>query len=40
MRPLIDIMTSNFNFTALEALEKKNADIPTFRREALKEKFC
>ncbi len=39
MRPLLDIMSSNFNLNALELLEKKNTDLPTFRREALQEKF-
>lgn len=40
MRPLLDIMTSNFNLNALEQLETKGQDLPVFRKEALNEKFC
>lgn len=39
MRPLLDMMSSNFNLHALEQLEKKNADVPAFRKDALQEKF-
>jgi hypothetical protein len=35
MKPLLDIMTSNYNLNALENLEKKNPDLPSFRKEAL-----
>ena len=40
MKPLVDMMTSNFNLNALELLEAKGQDLPIFRREALMEKFC
>jgi hypothetical protein len=40
MRPLIDMMSSNFNLHALEQLQAKGQDLPVFRREALQEKFC
>jgi len=40
MKPLVDMMTSNFNLNALELLEAKGQDLPVFRKEALSEKFC
>ena len=32
MKPLLDIMSSNYNLNNLELLEKKNPDLPSFRR--------
>ena len=40
MKPLIEIMNSNYNLNAFEQIEKKNSDLPTFRGEALREKYC
>jgi len=40
MKPLMDMLTSNFNMNALEQLELKDKELPIFRREALVEKFC
>jgi uncharacterized coiled-coil protein SlyX len=40
MKPLMDMLTSNFNMNALEQLELKDKELPVFRREALVEKFC
>ena len=40
MKPLIEIMNSNYNLNAFEQIEKKNSDLPTFRGEAnLKDVF-
>lgn len=39
MQPLVELMSSNYNFNALEQMEKKYTDMPSFRREALSEKF-
>ena len=39
MKPLLDLMTSNYNLNNLELLEKKNPDLPSFRRLALQDKF-
>jgi hypothetical protein len=39
MKPLLEMMSSNYNLNALENLEKKNSDLPAFRREALQDKF-
>ena len=39
MKPLVDIMSSNYNLNNLELLEKKNPDLPSFRRQALQDKF-
>jgi hypothetical protein len=35
MKPLLEIMSSNYNLNNLELLEKKNPDLPSFRRQAL-----
>lgn len=40
MKPILDILSSNFNMHALEQLEVKDKELPIFRREALQEKFC
>ena len=39
MKPLLDMMSSNYNLNNLEQLEKKNPDLPSFRRMALQDKF-
>ena len=39
MQPLVELMNSNYNFHALEQMEKKHSDLPSFRKEALSEKF-
>ena len=39
MQPLVELMSSNYNFHALEQMEKKHNDLPSFRKEALSEKF-
>lgn len=39
MKPLVEIMSSNYNLNNLELLEKKNPDLPSFRRHALQDKF-
>jgi hypothetical protein len=39
MKPLTDILESNLNLHYLEIIEKKK-DVPSFRHEALEEKFC
>ena len=35
MQPLVELMSSNYNFHALEQMEKKHNDLPSFRKEAL-----
>lgn len=40
MKPILDILSSNFNMHSLEQLEVKDKELPIFRREALQEKFC
>jgi hypothetical protein len=39
MKPLTDILESNLNLHYLELIEKKK-DVPSFRHEALEDKFC
>jgi thiamine phosphate synthase YjbQ (UPF0047 family) len=39
MRPLTDLLDSNLNLHFLEELMKKK-DVPTFRHEALEDKFA
>lgn len=38
MKPLTNLLESNLNFHYLELIEKKK-DVPSFRHEALEEKF-
>lgn len=40
MKPLLDMMSANFNLNALELIEKKTQEVPSFRKEALSEKYC
>jgi len=40
MKPLSDLLESNQNLHFFEELMKKKKDLPTFRHEALEEKFC
>lgn len=35
MQPIVELMSSNYNFHALEQMEKKHNDLPSFRKEAL-----
>lgn len=39
MKPLTNLLESNLNFHYLELIEKKK-EVPSFRHEALEEKFC
>lgn len=40
MKPLIEIMAANYYLNNYEQIEKKKDDLPTFRGEALREKYC
>lgn len=40
LKPIIEMMSSNYNLNALEQLERNKADVPVFRKEALQERFC
>ena len=39
MKPIIELLESNLNLHFLEQMMLKKKDIPTFRHEALEEKF-
>lgn len=39
MKPITNLLESNLNLHYLELIEKKK-DVPSFRHEALEEKFC
>lgn len=40
IQPMLDILESNYNFHKIEELIKKGHEIPSFRFEALEDKFC
>ena len=40
LKPILEMMSSNYNLNALDQLENKKADVPLFRKEALQERFC